>query len=77
MAKLIQPCRGEVLGRAILQALGLTELLPVRRIILDCSVDSLVMVYIEGFASEKILELDWAKGLEAAEIKIVDKEGKA
>ena len=64
----------DALGLAILEAIGLPEKFPARRVIVDCEVGSLVTVYIESFASDKLLDLDWAKGLRGAEIKVLDKE---
>jgi len=64
----------DALGLAILEAIGLPEQFPARRVIVDCEAGSLAVVYIESFASDKLLDLDWAKGLRGAEIKVLDKE---
>ena len=70
----VQPLMAaDVLGLAILEAIGLPEQFPVRRIIVDCEAGSIVTVYIESFASDKLLDLDWAKGLRGAEITILEK----
>ena len=74
MAREMPLTDADALGLAIMEAIGLPELFPVRRIIVDCEAGSLAMVYLESFASDKLLDLDWAKGLRGAEIKILDKE---
>jgi hypothetical protein len=73
VAEIEQLCSGEKLGLAILEVLGL-EGFPARRVIIDCGVRNAAMVYIEAFANDKILKLDWVEGLEGAEIKILAKE---
>ena len=60
------------LGMAIVNALGMDHR-EVRRVIIDCDAGALSMVYVEAYASEKMLDLDWSKGLEGAEITILEK----
>ena len=74
MAREIPLTDADALALAILEAIGLPEQFPARRVIVDCEAGSLAMVYIESFASDKLLDLDWAKGLRGAEIKVLDKE---
>ena len=73
MSKLVQPTRADTLGQVLLQALGLSEQYPARRIIVDCEAGSVVMVYIECFASNEILDVSWAENLRGAQIQILDK----
>ena len=63
----------DALALAILEAIGLPEQFPARRVIVDCEAGSLATVYIESFASDKLLDLDWARGLRGAHIQILDK----
>lgn len=66
--------RGMDLGEKLCEALGLDANM-VSRIILDVNINAghLVMVYVEMYGGEKLLEVDWAAGLEGAEIRGVDK----
>jgi len=45
-----------------------------RRIIIDVQHDCAVYVYAEMFASRKVLDLDWDKGLGGAKVSIIDAE---
>ena len=60
------------LGVAIAEVLGI-DTKTVHRLIVDCQACQFPMVYIEMHGSEEVLDLDWAKGLKGAEIKILDK----
>lgn len=65
--------RSDKLGMAICNALGIDHL-GARRIIIDCQAGCLAMAYIETYASEKMLDLNWSKGLEGAKIEILEKQ---
>ena len=60
----------DTLGTAIAEALGVDG---VHRLIVDCQACCVPMVYVEMYAGDKMLDLDWAKGLRGAEVKILDK----
>lgn len=45
-----------------------------RRIIIDVQHNCAVVVYAEMFASRKILDLDWDKGLGGAKVSVIDAE---
>lgn len=69
MAKLRQLTHSEKLSVEILEALGL-EGKHVKRLIIDIQANALVIVYIEMFGDDAMLDLDWSKGLEGAKIEI-------
>lgn len=66
--------QGMNLGEKLCGALGL-DANEVSRIILDVNINAaqLVMVYVEMYGTNKLLEIEWAAGLEGAEIRVVDK----
>lgn len=43
-----------------------------RRIIIDVQYDCAGMVYVEMLGSQKILDLDWGKGLSGAKVSVID-----
>lgn len=47
-----------------------------RRVIIDISIDDIVKVYVEKFASTEMLELNFPTEIKNAEIKILGKEEK-
>jgi len=53
------------------EALGL-PVQQTRRIIIDVQYDCTVSVYAEMYGSQKILDLDWDKGLAGAKVSIID-----
>jgi hypothetical protein len=63
---------GKDLGVKVCEALDL-PVDQVRRVIIDIPASGAVLVYVELFASESILDLDWNKGLQGAQVTILDK----
>lgn len=59
------------LAREVCKALDIDPCLT-RRIILDFPYEGPVLAYVEMYASNKILKVDWAAGLSCAEIKVLD-----
>ena len=72
MAKVRQPILSEDLAEGICKALGIDPR-EVWRVIIDCKRDRLAMVYVEVMGSDQLLDLDWARGLSGADIRILDK----
>ena len=60
------------LGLAIAETLGIDGR-TLYRLIVDCRAGCFPTVYIEMYGSDQMLDLDWAKGLKGAEVKILDK----
>jgi hypothetical protein len=60
------------LSEVVCKALGLDPG-EVHRVIVDINAEFPVAVYVEMFGTDKLLEVDWAAGLEGAEIRTVDK----
>lgn len=63
---------GMDVGTVICEALGL-EANTVKQIIIDIDSDAPIRVYVEMYATDWILDLDWAKGLKGAEVTVLDK----
>jgi hypothetical protein len=64
---------GASFGLQLCEALGLDPG-QTGRIIVDVPPTGAIKVYVEMYASEKVLDLDWSKGLQGAEITVLDKE---
>lgn len=63
---------GMDLGDKIAEALGYDPH-TIYRIIVDCrSNGDAAKVYIETYATEQMLDLDWSRGLEGASIEVLD-----
>lgn len=68
--------RGNELAKMIRTALGLSDDLPTRRIIVDVALDDAVTVYVEGFGTQDLESVDWSAGLAASNVMVVQVPGK-
>lgn len=62
---------GQGLEEQVCKALGLDPWL-VPRIILDISADTYIKVYVEMIGTDTLLQVDWAAGLQGAEVVKVE-----
>lgn len=65
-------CRGDDLGKLLCEAIGLDHS-RVRRVILDVEAGAVVRIFVETHGSRQLLDLDWSRGLQGAEITALDK----
>ena len=59
------------LGEKMAEALGYDPN-TIFRVIVDCKAGELPLVYVETYATDKMLDLDWGKGLKGAAIEVLD-----
>ena len=68
------PQTGDTLGELICQAIGINPD-QVRRVIVDCEAENLIMVYVEMYGGKALLDIDWAKGLKGAQVQVLEASG--
>jgi hypothetical protein len=72
MAIPLQPTTGQEFVKKLCEALGVPYEMT-RRIVLDVGTDCAITAYIEMYASEQVVDLEWEKGLHGMEVCVLSK----